>query len=128
MFEGSPFQKEEEKEEVTLTTSSTTEWWPNNGFRSSLEEKEEEEEEERDSWYTSPALSENKENNECVCVCMCMYTKKEQTSTALLELTRLSGWLHYYNIYLIHKSTTKWKASPSSQSLPEEETMSWVLG
>ena len=29
-------------------------------------------------------------------------TKEEQTATALLDLTRLSVWLHYYyNIYLI---------------------------
>ena len=42
-----------------------------------------------------------------------MSTKEEQTVSVLLNLTRLSVWLHYYhNIYLIDKRAVKWKAPP----------------
>ena len=35
-------------------------------------------------------------------------TKEEQTATVLLDLTRLSVWLHYYyNIYMIDKKDIK---------------------
>ena len=56
-------------------------------------------------------------------------TKKEQTATVLLDLTRLSVWLHYYyNIYLIEikeqqskkKRKKKWKAPPHPPLPPAE--------
>ena len=59
-------------------------------------------------------------------------TKEEQTATLLLDLTRLSVWLHYYyNIYLIE---TKGKQGRSTQARraaihfgPNQQTFSCVL-
>ena len=48
-----------------------------------------------------------------------MNTKEEQTATVLLDLTRLSMWLHYYyNIYLIEiKGQQSGRLLPTHPSL-----------
>ena len=78
--------------------------WTRGGLRKDEGEDEEEEEEEEEV-----EKKEEKEYKEVQ-----RNTKEEQTATVLLDLTKMSVWLHYYyNIYL-----TETKGHQSGRLLP----------